>query len=132
MAEKKKTEAPAAMPALFASDVDLDKMKRRNLPTLVKHSSVPVGGIVSGEIIQVIDSPVTTVKGKLLWLRHKSGTEFTFPCTGVVRSALAPGLDGKEYDAALDKEIGKNFFAKRTETGGTGKQIGFDVYTNAK
>lgn len=136
---KKKTAAPetvaepTAIPALFTckETPDFDKMQRRNLPTLVKHSDVPAGGMVSGEIVKIVDSPVTTIKGKLLWLRHESGAELTFPITGPVRSALAPGLDGDAYDKALEKEVGKNFFAKRTESKESGK-IAFDVFTSDK
>lgn len=112
------TPSPA-MVALFAAsgaEAKLAKLERRNMPQMFKPSDVPIGGIVSGEIIKVVDSPVTTVKGMLLWLRHESGQEYTFPCTGVIRNALAPGKkEGKELTDALDKEVGKMFYAKRLE-----------------
>jgi len=129
-----------AMVALFAANPEasarLDKLERRNMPQMVKPGDVPMNGIISGEILKVVDSPVSTVKGKLLWLRHDSGAEFTFPCTGVIRNALAPGKDGKELDAALEKEIGKTFYAKRTPDKQSAKykksMFMFDVFTSSK
>lgn len=118
------------------------KLERRNLPQMVKPDEVPVGAAVVGEIVKIVDSPVSTIKGKLLWMRHASGTEFMFPCTGVIRSALAPGIkddDGEKLKTALEKEIGKILVAKRqadkvtTKFDKTGKRMFvFDVYTTAK
>ena len=129
----------AAMIALFAKpQVDMTKLVRRNMPMLVKPDSVPVGGAVTGEIIAIVNSPVSTVKGKLIWLKHVSGTEFTFPCTGVIRNALCPGISGdKELEAALNKEVGKQFVAVRqadkpsTKYGGKNMFM-FDVFTTNK
>ncbi len=138
------TDAPAstgpstAMIALFANNpgVDIGKLERRNMPQMIKPGDVPMGGIVSGEIIKIVNSPVSTVKGKLLWLKHSSGTEFTFPCTGVIRNALAPGLEGKDVDAALQAEVGKLFFAKRTMDKQSQKykknMFMFDVFTQSQ
>lgn len=110
--------------------------ERRNLPQMVKPGEVPLDGIVSGEILKIVDSPVSTVKGKLLWLRHESGSEFLFPCTGTIRAALASGIpaeNGKELQAALEKEIGKIFIAKRMPSKTSAKykkeMFMFDVYT---
>ena len=110
------------------------KAERRNMPQMLKPGEVPEGAVVSGEIIKVVDSPVSTVKGKLLWLRHDNGTEFLFPCTGVIRNALAPGVEaGKELQAALEKEIGKTFIAKRMPSKQSAKykkeMYMFDVFT---
>lgn len=118
---KKAKPAPsAAMLALFAAPatIDLAKAKRMNLPAIIKPGDVPVGGSVSGKLVKVVNSPVSTVKGKLLWLEHESGREFLFPCTGVIRSALAPGIqadDGK-LTAALQPHVGKQFVATRLES----------------
>lgn len=128
--------APAggALEKLLASGKGVERM---NLPQMVKPGDVPLEGIVSGEIVKICNSPVSTVKGKLLWLRHENGTEFMFPCTGVVRNALAPGVEGdKDLVAALEKHVGKTFIAKRTP----GKQSAkykkemfmFDVFLAAK
>jgi len=94
------------------------------------------GGIISGEILKIVPSPVSTIKGKLLWLRHESGKEFLFPCTGVIRSALAPGLrgedDSKELQSVLEKEVGKQFFVRRTGSRPSKykkEMFMFDVYT---
>src|SRR5229473_8059828 len=73
-----------AMLALFSqpTKTDVTKMERVNMPQMIKPDAVPVGGCISGTIIAIVNSPVSTVKGKLLWLRHENGTEYTFPCTG--------------------------------------------------
>lgn len=138
--EPSKPSGPsAAMLALFAKPPEGHgaKLVRRNMPMLVKPDSVPVGGAVTGEIIQVCKSPVSTVKGFLLWLKHDSGQEFTFPCTGVIRNALAPGVTGdKELLAELEKEVGKKFVAVRQENKPNAKykkeMFMFDVFTTAK
>lgn len=131
-------EQQQAMQVLFSAP-EGGKMTRRNMPAMIKPGDVPLGGAVSGEIIAVVNSPVTTVKGKLLHIRHSSGQEFTFPCTGVIRNALAPGIsgdDGKELQTALEKEIGKIFVAKRLPDKQSNKfkksMFMFDVYTSAK
>lgn len=127
------------MLALFAKPLEgtHTKLVRRNMPMLVKPDSVPIGGAVTGEIMQICKSPVSTVKGFLLWLKHDSGTEFTFPCTGVIRNALAPGVVGdKELMAELEKEVGKKFVAVRQENKPNAKfkkeMFMFDVFTTAK
>lgn len=111
----------------------LAKAERRNMPQMIKPGDVPMDGIVTGKIIKIVDSPVTTVKGKLLWLQHEGGQEFTFPVTGVIRNALCPGVEEKELRAALEKEIGKTFIAKRLPGKISGKfkkeMFMFDVYT---
>lgn len=112
------------------------KLQRRNMPAMIKPADVPVGAMISGKIIAIVDSPVSTIKGKLLHLQHQSGQEFTFPCTGVIRNALAPGKKEKELDAALEKEIGKTIYAKRLPNK-TSQQYKkdmfmFDVFTSDK
>lgn len=132
--------------AIFTAPTGFDESKlvRRNMPRMVKPGDVPIGAVVSGEIIAIVDSPVSTIKGKLLHLKHESGAEFVFPCTGVIRQALAPGrYDGKDeaendkkLTQALEKEIGKNFYAKRQPDGTSTKfkksMFVFDVFTTAK
>jgi hypothetical protein len=111
-------------------------LKRRNMPTMITPGNVPVGAVISGEIVDIVDSPVSTIKGKLLHLRHESGQEYTFPCTGVIRNALAPGKKDDEADAALRKEIGKKFYAQRLADKPNTKykktMYMFDVYTSDK
>lgn len=101
------------------------KLKRRNRPPLVKPAACPIGGAVTGEIINVVPSPKADIKGELLWLRHASGLEFLFPVTGVIKQALDPDLK---------KEIGKQFFARRLPDGLSGKykkaMFMFDVFTS--
>lgn len=102
------------MPAGFES------MKRRNLPQMILPKDVPIGAIIDGEILDVVDSPVTTVKGKLLHLRVANGQEICFPVTGVVRQALIGAYDkdkddkeGSQLMKLLQKEIGQRFIAKK-------------------
>jgi hypothetical protein len=131
-----------AMMALFQPSEQaaqrMEKLERRNMPAMYKPDDVPVDGVVSGEIMQIVESPVTTIKGKLLWLRNDSGVEFTFPCTGVIRNALAPGVksEGGELMEALQKEVGKTFYARRLPNKQNSKykkpMFMFDVYTGPK
>ncbi len=130
--------------ALFttAGALDVSKLKRRNMPRMVLPDTVPIEGAVSGEIIAILNSPTTTVKGKLLHLKHASGEEFCFPVTGAVRQALAPGVKGddekseKELLAILNKEVGKMFIAIRREDGQSKtykkRMFVFDVFTSDK
>ena len=116
--------------------VDLSQFTRRNLPQMVKPGEIPVGGVVTAEIIAVVDSPVSTVKGKLLHLRNEAGKEFTFPATGTIRNALAPGKteDGDELQKALEKFVGKLIVLERAEDKMSAKykktMFMFNVYTN--
>lgn len=139
------TGPSAAMLALFKpiDQAKLEKLKRRNIPRMVKPDQVPIGSTISGVIKSIVNSPTTEVKGKLLWLVNESGTEFTFPVTGVIRAALAPGFknDDEKLTAHLEKEVGKTFYARRAEDGidlkhgtdaeGRGKKMFvFDVFTS--
>lgn len=128
------TNALAIFQTGDAVEVDLSKMKRRNMPQMVKPGDVPVGSVIQAEIVDVVDSPVSTVKGKLLWLRAPNGQEFTFPCTGVIRNALAPGKDDKEVKEVLEKLKGKTLVLKRTADKQSAKfkksMFMFDVFTN--
>lgn len=92
----------------------LGKLERRNLPPMLKPSDIPIGAAIQGEIIKFVPSPSPEIKGRLIWLRYR-GQDFTFPCTGSVRNAFAPGLkdDSKELDGILLKEVGNYFYAKR-------------------
>ena len=97
-----------------SKDRILASLKRLNLPRMIKATdadgeNIPVDGIVAGIIVDVVPSPVSTIKGSLLWLHlvdfgedgtpMANGREITFPAVGVVRAALAPGV---ESDAGKD------------------------------
>lgn len=132
---KNETAKAAASLSLFqpGDSVEHSKAERRNLPQTVNHADVPVSQAITGEIIKVIDSPVTTIKGKLLWLRHENGTEFIFPCTGVIRMAFARGVKTDKLAAHLQKEVGKIFIAKRgPDNIGKKNVLAFDVFTADK
>lgn len=114
-----------------ADQVELPKgLKKLNLPPMIKPDQVPVGSIVSGEIIALANSISNRAdmrESKLIHLRHDSGTEFLFPLTGVIKKAIG-GDDG------VTANVGKKLFIKRnadTETtkyGGVKKVFQFDVY----
>jgi len=115
---------------------NVETAKRRNLPRMIKPGDVPVDGVISGEIIGIENSPVSTIKGFLLHLRHESGEQFLFPCTGVIRQALAPGREKEDakLKEILEKEIGKSFYAQRKPSVRSEKykkdMFVFDVFTS--
>jgi hypothetical protein len=100
----------------------LASLKRLNLPRMVKAvdadgENIPVDGIIAGIIVDVVPSPVSTIKGSLLWLHlvdfdedgspRANGREITFPAVGVVRAALAPGVEsdkGKDNGEEKSRE----------------------------
>lgn len=137
------TRGPSpAMLALFSpagSLATIKKSDRLNFPVMLKPADFPLDAVLQGEIVKIVDSPVTTIKGKLLWLKLAGDKEITFPCTGVVRSALAPGIDAddkKGLQAALDKHIGKVLTLKRSLDGRSKKYdrnvFMFDVFLSDK
>lgn len=140
---KKKTDAasPAATKGPSAAILALvpgkanAKLIRRNMPAMVKPGDVPVGSSISGTIKAVVKSPVSTVKGMLLHIEHESGVEYTFPATGVIRNALAPGVEGgPELTKELSKFVGKTIVCKRLDDKTSSKykknMFMFDVFTD--
>lgn len=127
----KYSEPNAALKALFKAPTTrnvLDTLQRQNLPRFVKAVEngvevIPVGGMVSGIIVDVVKSPATTIRGSLLWLHLvdisgekpvATGIEITMPATGTIRSALARGIDGEEKALeAMKLHKGKLFVAVR-------------------
>lgn len=120
----------AVVPSLAASlfdgtgaddDIDESKIERRNAPQMLKPKQCPIWTpeapkMLRAEIVAILDSPKASIKGCLLWLRTRDKTEITFPVTGVIRNALAPGIKGEDKDklrAALEKEVGKTIYIKR-------------------
>jgi hypothetical protein len=137
--------APSILASLFIKQeetIDESKVERRNAPNMLKPGDVPMWTpenpvILVAEIIKVLDSPTSTIKGKLLWLRTKQGHEFTFPCTGQIRNALAPGVkdDDAKLRDTLEKEIGKIIYLKRVPgkmSKFNNEMFGFEVYTSKK
>lgn len=141
--------APSMAVALFggeeaqATEFEGKEFKRLNLPTLLKPSQVPIWTpehpvVLRGTVVKVCDSPNTTIKGKLLWLKCANGTEVTFPCTGVIRNALAPGVkdDSDKLDAALNEYVGKELVFRRNPDKENGKfkksMFMFDVLMGSK
>jgi hypothetical protein len=125
VAEAATPSGDAAVRSLFSGPsseilalIQSGKAQRRNMPKMVKPSDIPVGGMVVGEIVRFVNSPVSTIKGKLVWLKLESGQEITFPVTGVIRAALSDNLD---------EEIGKILIAKREESI-QNKKFGRDMY----
>lgn len=137
MAKKNETSnaAPtAATNSIFQTtmEVDTKQFTRKNVPQILKAADMPVGGGFQAEIVSIVDSPVSTIKGKLLWLKNAAGAEFTFPLTGDVRSSLAPGKDGEELEKVLKPLIGKTLVVKRgpNKAGSEKNIIKLDVFTN--
>lgn len=152
-AENNSVALPSVMNQLFSREtkpIDETKVERLNLPRLLKPDQVPVWTpdnpvTLQGKIHRVCPSPNSTIKGFVLWLITPSGMEITFPCTGVVRSALAPGVKLDDTNAttlkestkaladALEKHVGKVLFLKRTANQMNTKykkdMFMFDVYT---
>lgn len=112
------------------------KLVRRGMPTMIKPESVPVNSVIEATIVAILGSPKKSIKGLILHLRHESGTEFTFPVTGSIQQALAPGTKGDEaaLRLQLDKEVGKTIVLKRlpsVENAEYKKQMFiFDVFTS--
>lgn len=144
----KESKSLAIVPSLMAQlftredekELENDKIERRNAPAMLKPGDVPVWSpenpvILRAEIVRIMDSPKASIEGKLLWLRTAGGHEFTFPCTGVIRNALAPGIktDDPKLGETLEKEVGKIIFLKRTPDRMSGEykkpMFMFDVYT---
>lgn len=120
VAATKTVATSTALLSLFnqpgAGLVQVKPTDRLNMPAMLKPGDFPIDAVLQGEIVKFIDSPVTTIKGKLIWLKLAGGKEITFPCTGVVRSALAQGVeadDKKGLQSALEKHAGKVLTLKR-------------------
>jgi len=116
---------PTLDAALFDGEAipdDEKAIERLNLPTMLKPDQVPVWSaenpkVLRALVVKIVDSPKSDIKGKLLWLRLKNGTEITFPCTGVIRNALAPGIkadDDAKLTPALEKFVGETLIFRRT------------------
>jgi hypothetical protein len=126
------------MLAMFAARTDINKksLNRLNLPMMIKPTYIPVGGQICGKILGILDSPVSTIKGKLLHL-DLAGKEVCFPVTGAIRSALAPGIkdDDIKLRGVLEKYIGKYILAERgpNKPSKFGRDLfTFEVYTSDK
>ena len=100
-------------------------MKRRGIPQMLDWKTIPIGGIVAGEIIAILNSPNSSIEGKLLHLRMESGNEISAPITGSIRKALSENLE---------EEVGKKFAAVRLDDKISEKykknMYIFDVYTS--
>jgi hypothetical protein len=103
---------------------DSKKLKKLSRPALVKPNTIPIGGIVSGEILEVantISSRKDMADAKLLLLRNsndpKNPVDFLLPITGVIKSAVG-GFEGAA------KLIGQKLYVKRLPDGETAKYGG--------
>lgn len=137
MAKAKETNAVATVAvvnSIFQTtmEVDTKQFNRKNVPQILKAADMPVGGGFQAEIVSVVDSPVSTIKGKLIWLKTAAGQEFTFPLTGDVRNSLAPGKEGEDLEKALKPLVGKTLVVKRAadKAGSQKKIVKLDVFTN--
>lgn len=103
----------AAMLALFAPTGDVQaklaqgKIKRLTLPPIIKPSAVGPGCGFMGTIQDVIDSPVSTYKSRILKMKHPTGGEFCWPANAVTAGALAQmaGIDRADFDLENPKHV---------------------------
>lgn len=87
-------------------------MVRKNMPQLVTPLQVPVGSSLVAILTGVFPSPRSDIKGYLLGMlvltvdengKETDNMEISFPCTGSIRQALAPGM--KDDNAGLLKAL---------------------------
>lgn len=116
-------EVPTLDVALFTATEPVleEDVVRLNLPPMMKPEQFPIWTAAEPKalrckVVKIVPSPNSTIKGKLLWLKTRDGSEITFPCTGVIRNALAPGIkdDDAKLEAALEKYVGTELIFKRT------------------
>lgn len=104
---------------LACDSVDVTKLKRVNMPPIVKPATIPVGKWVQGELMAVVDSPNEEIDGKLLRLKYGE-QEFLFPLTGQIAAALG---------AEPEKYVGQKFAAKRGPDGASKKYGGNRMFS---
>lgn len=112
-----KSSGPSASLLKLLESKRAGKTQRLTMPTMIKPAQIPIGQQISGKLLAVVNSMKKSIKGKLLHMRHESGEEFTFPATGVISNALAPGLKNEDpaYVKELEKFKGKTLFFKRAD-----------------
>lgn len=104
--------------------------KKLTLPPMIKPEQVPVGSVISGEIIALANSisgRADMRESKLIHLRHESGTEFLFPLTGTIKKAVG-GNEGVENNIGKKLIIQRNADSTTEKYGGVKKVFMFDVY----
>ena len=140
---KNKTSKPAKLALVPASGISGNSLAvaaaipaglvKLTLPPLLKPDTIPIGSMVSGEIIALANSvsgKESMRESKLIHLRHDNGAEFLLPLTGVIKKAIG-GNDG------VTANIGKKLFVVRQPDGaaanfGGNKMFMFDVYLSDK
>ncbi len=129
--------SPAGAMALFqpAASVAIPKnAKKLTLPPLLKPEMIPVGSVVSAQIVALANSisgRADMRESKLIHLRHENGTEFLLPLTGVIKKAVGG-------DEGIKNNVGKTLIVQRQSDGETMKYCAkgepakkvfmFDVY----
>lgn len=134
MSKKKETTEQTAATSvdIFSTDVDVDKLQRRSIPQIIKPETCPVGKAITGEIVDAMPSPTTSVKGNLLLIKHENGSEFMLPVMGTIRTALVGTKTEDEVLPALKKEIGNKIVCRRVASNSTGarSKAVFEVFTS--
>jgi hypothetical protein len=110
------------------------KIKKLNLPPLVKLGSINVGTTVSGELVGLVDNftgQESMRNSKTLHLKHESGVEFLLPFSGVIKNSMKSHLDSE--GELFPESVGKTFYFTRQPDGASKKYGGkamflFDVY----
>lgn len=70
---------------------DESQFQRLNLPPMIDLKTMPVGGSISGiaeKIVENFTGRADMRKARLLQIKHKSGTQFLVPLTGVIKNAI--------------------------------------------
>lgn len=90
---------------------DESQLERLNLPPMIDLKQMPIGGLISGvaeKIVENFTGRSDMRKARLLQLKHKTGTQFLVPLTGVIKNAikgyLIPDEAGKKSMLATAKD----------------------------
>jgi hypothetical protein len=144
---KTDTVENAVLPSDFAMVLPAqEKLKKLNLPTLLKPGTVPIGSTVGGIVVKLIQNFTGDNKMKrscVLEIKSpNSDRSFLFALTGTVRKAVWPYLivNGEDTDDNQTTELkpgkdglaGKTIYLTRREDGqakkyGGNKMFNFDV-----
>ena len=90
---------------------DDGELVRLNLPPMLDIKQMPVGGGVSGvaeKIVENFTGRADMRKARLIQLKHKSGTQFLIPLTGVIKNAIKSYLVPDDAAKKLMLETAKD------------------------
>ncbi|MDE2020056.1 MAG: hypothetical protein KGJ13_06960, partial [Patescibacteria group bacterium] len=91
---------------------------------------IPVGQMVSGEIVNVVDSISSRENmrdAKLIHMKHESGAEFLMPLTGTIKKAIG-GIEGVKGNIGKTLAVIRQPDGETEKYGGKKKVFMFDVF----